>query len=141
MQRRSSRFVAAAFVFSLALVAFVATRAAPLRTSLNSPCQFTGSTAKRSANDVLPFKGVSTLRPCACALDTDIELVSFVVHYFGGACGGTFVDIGANDGVTISNSHALEESLGWQGVCVEPHPGAFAKLVKNRPRCARVNAA
>ncbi len=40
---------------------------------------------------------------------------------------GTFLDIGANDGVTFSNSFALV-NLGWSGVCVEPSPAAFAKL-------------
>lgn len=43
---------------------------------------------------------------------------------------GTFLDIGANDGVTFSNVYALALS-GWHGVCVEPTDGAFNKLVEN----------
>lgn len=46
---------------------------------------------------------------------------------------GTFLDIGAYDGVTFSNSLFFEEELGWRGVCVEPNPIAFKDLVRNRP--------
>jgi len=51
---------------------------------------------------------------------------------------GTFIDIGANDGVTGSNSLLFEEK-GWQGICVEPHPLIFAKL-KDTRNCNCVNA-
>lgn len=49
-----------------------------------------------------------------------------ILAYFGSRV-GTFLDIGANDGSTLSNTHALA-LLGWEGVCVEPSPTAFAKL-------------
>lgn len=42
---------------------------------------------------------------------------------------GCFIDIGANDGSTFSNTRALAE-LGWDGVLVEPSPKAFKKLKK-----------
>jgi FkbM family methyltransferase len=44
---------------------------------------------------------------------------------------GFFVDIGANDGITFSNTYALEKK-GWQGLCVEPHPDVFELLRRNR---------
>ena len=44
---------------------------------------------------------------------------------------GFFVEIGADDGVTFSNTLFFEE-LGWKGICIEPRPTAFAKLIKNR---------
>ena len=44
---------------------------------------------------------------------------------------GTFVDVGAYDGTTFSNTF-LFERLGWNGVCVEPLPAAFAKLKASR---------
>jgi FkbM family methyltransferase len=49
-------------------------------------------------------------------------------------CGaaGTFLDIGANDGVTFSNTRALVD-LGWSGVHVEPGIAAFSKLKQNLP--------
>jgi FkbM family methyltransferase len=40
---------------------------------------------------------------------------------------GVFLDIGSNDGITLSNTRALAEQ-GWSGVCVEPSPTAFVKL-------------
>lgn len=49
-----------------------------------------------------------------------------ILEYFGSET-GTFIDIGANDGVTFSNTRALAER-GWRGVLVEPSPQAFEKL-------------
>lgn len=43
---------------------------------------------------------------------------------------GTFLDIGANDGVTLSNVRALAE-LGWGGVLVEPSKTSYNKAVEN----------
>lgn len=52
-----------------------------------------------------------------------------ITDYFGNFV-GTLLDIGANDGVTFSNSRALLE-LGWYGVLVEPSEKTFGKLVEN----------
>lgn len=52
-----------------------------------------------------------------------------ILKYFGGNI-GTFIDIGANDGKTLSNTFALTEQ-GWKGVLVEPSPKAFALLKEN----------
>ncbi|MFM8365260.1 MAG: FkbM family methyltransferase [Verrucomicrobiota bacterium] len=52
---------------------------------------------------------------------------------------GVFVDIGAHDGVSFSNSLFFERELGWSGICVEPIPAVFQKLQKNR-RCACIQA-
>ena len=51
---------------------------------------------------------------------------------------GTFVDIGANDGVTFSNSLFFEK-LKWTGICIEPHPIAFQELASARS-CELLNA-
>ena len=45
---------------------------------------------------------------------------------------GFFIDVGANDGVTISNTMFLEKELGWHGVAIEPIPSVFEKLCANR---------
>jgi len=55
-------------------------------------------------------------------------------QHFKGRRDGVFVEIGAHDGVTISNTLFFERSLGWTGLCVEPIPERFDELVKNR-RC------
>lgn len=45
---------------------------------------------------------------------------------------GVFVDIGANDGISYSNSYFFEKELAWTGIAVEPSPRAFGELVRNR---------
>jgi len=52
-----------------------------------------------------------------------------ILDYFKGKV-GTFIDIGANDGITLSNTRSLAEA-GWSGVFVEPSPTAFMKLKEN----------
>lgn len=42
---------------------------------------------------------------------------------------GKFLDIGAFNGKTFSNSYALVER-GWAGVCIEPSPESFVPLQK-----------
>lgn len=49
-----------------------------------------------------------------------------ILDYFG-FLKGVFLDIGANDGVTFSNTKMLSER-GWGGVLVEPSPKAYARL-------------
>jgi FkbM family methyltransferase len=51
---------------------------------------------------------------------------------FKGQRGGVFVDIGAYDGVHFSNTCYFERELGWTGLCVEPDPDVFARLLKSR---------
>ena len=55
-----------------------------------------------------------------------------VVEFYKGKLGGYFVEIGAYDGVALSNTLALEKQYGWKGICVEPLDTRFEKLVLNR---------
>lgn len=52
---------------------------------------------------------------------------------------GFFIDIGAHNGVTFSNSCFFEKQLGWDGLCVEPIPEVFQALKNNRT-CKLENA-
>jgi FkbM family methyltransferase len=45
---------------------------------------------------------------------------------------GIFVDVGAYDGITYSNTYYLEKEKGWSGICIEPNPNVFESLVRNR---------
>ena len=45
---------------------------------------------------------------------------------------GFFLDSGASDGVSASNTYLLETQYGWRGICVEPNSSFFSALVKNR---------
>jgi FkbM family methyltransferase len=49
-----------------------------------------------------------------------------ILNYFKGFK-GTFCDIGANDGVTFSNTYALHLN-GWTGAYIEPSPMAYERL-------------
>jgi FkbM family methyltransferase len=53
-------------------------------------------------------------------------------NFFRGKRGGVFVDVGAYDGETFSNSLFFERTMGWTGLCVEPLPSAFARLRATR---------
>jgi FkbM family methyltransferase len=63
---------------------------------------------------------------------------ALVLHLLGGMRNGFFLDSGASDGVTFSNTFVLEAAYGWAGICVEPNETFFASLVRNR-RCHCVN--
>lgn len=52
-----------------------------------------------------------------------------ILNFFGDRR-GSFLDIGAWDGLEISNTRRLAE-LGWSGVLVEPCPSAFIRLLEN----------
>ena len=52
--------------------------------------------------------------------------------YFHTTHNGRLLDIGAFDGINLSNSYALVES-GWSGVLVEASPTNFTSLVRNYP--------
>lgn len=54
---------------------------------------------------------------------------------------GLFVEAGAHDGYTQSNTYYLERFLGWRGVLVEAIPELHAKAKRRRPRSTVVQAA
>jgi len=53
---------------------------------------------------------------------------------------GTFVELGAFDGISQSNSLHFEEK-GWRGVLIEPVPSSFEACRKNRPLARVFNCA
>lgn len=64
----------------------------------------------------------------------------WVAEVFGNLKGGYFLDFGAFDGVSISNTLYLERALGWTGICVEPNPTYYPRLCAER-RAICLNAA
>lgn len=46
---------------------------------------------------------------------------------------GVFIEVGAFDGVTYSNTKLFEEFFGWRGILIEPSEVLFSKLCINRP--------
>jgi len=55
--------------------------------------------------------------------------------------GGTFLEAGAHDGWTGSNTYGLEAIWGWRGALVEPVPELYRECCVNRPRAKNFHAA
>lgn len=55
--------------------------------------------------------------------------------------GGFFVEAGANDGLTQSNTYYFERFRKWRGVLVEAHPGLYARCRRRRRHAETVHAA
>jgi FkbM family methyltransferase len=62
-------------------------------------------------------------------LGQDLEVIKF----YNNKLNGFFVEIGASDGLELSNTYLLETCYKWKGICCEPIPIIFEKLMKNRP--------
>lgn len=45
---------------------------------------------------------------------------------------GFFVELGACDGMLLSNSFFFEKELGWNGICIEPNDSYVDALSRNR---------
>lgn len=61
-------------------------------------------------------------------------------RYFKDLTNGVFVDIGAHDGITGSNTLFYEKHLNWTGICIEPLPSVYKQLIENRS-CVCLNYA
>jgi FkbM family methyltransferase len=56
----------------------------------------------------------------------------WVLHELGEKRGGFFVEFGAGNGVTMSNTHLLEKRYGWTGILAEPNPTLHRRLRRER---------
>ncbi len=75
------------------------------------------------------FEAFGDFRYSKCARgDLDEKLAQYLPER------GFFVEAGANDGVSESNTYYLERAKGWRGVLVEPIPELYRKCVEERPR-------
>lgn len=61
-------------------------------------------------------------------------------NYFFGRGDGSFIEMGALDGLRLTNTLALE-ALGWKGVHIEASPSSYAGLARNRPLQVDIHAA
>jgi hypothetical protein len=57
-----------------------------------------------------------------------------VLRFYNYKKNGFFIEIGASDGILLSNTYLLERNYNWRGICVEPIPSNYELLCKNRPR-------
>lgn len=56
----------------------------------------------------------------------------WVLHETGGLTGGFFVEVGAANGVDMSNTFLLEKDFGWAGILAEPDPRVHASIRAHR---------
>ena len=56
----------------------------------------------------------------------------FVLSETGFKKNGYFVEFGATDGVTLSNTYLLETKFDWKGIVAEPLKSKYSLLIKNR---------
>lgn len=63
---------------------------------------------------------------------SQIKQDKWVIDYFGENYKGFFIEIGANNGITLSNTYTLEK-IGWNGVCVDASSEYIKSLPENRP--------
>jgi FkbM family methyltransferase len=70
-------------------------------------------------------------------LEQDINVIKFYKEKQN----GYFIEIGANDGINLSNTYLLETQYNWKGICVEPVPAIYDKLIINRPNSICSNSA
>ncbi len=59
---------------------------------------------------------------------------------FDAQSGGFYIDVGAFDGVHLSNSFSFEQH-DWQGICIEPNPIYFRLCEQARPKAICLNVA
>lgn len=64
-----------------------------------------------------------------------------VLKFFNFKENGYYVEIGASDGIELSNTYLLESKFNWTGICVEPLHNRFELLKNNRPNSVCVNKA
>jgi FkbM family methyltransferase len=64
-----------------------------------------------------------------------------VLQIYNNKKNGFFIEIGASDGIELSNTYLLEKNYNWNGICIEPLPERFNKLHINRPHSICINKA
>jgi len=55
----------------------------------------------------------------------------YIQEYFPMNYIGTCIEIGATDGIGLSNTYYFQKK-GWQTLCIEPNPFFLANLIQNR---------
>lgn len=62
-----------------------------------------------------------------------------VLEYYDNLHGGFYIELGAFDGIGLSNTLLLQNEYDWTGVLIEPDRNTYKQLVNNRPGNLCVN--
>ena len=54
-------------------------------------------------------------------------------NYFHNKQNGSYIELGALNGVLYSNTKFFQDQLNWSGILIEPHPYAFDIMKQARP--------
>jgi FkbM family methyltransferase len=76
---------------------------------------------------------------CGEDLEIYVDFISKDLEFFKDT--GTYIEIGASDGVKYSNSKFFEDELGFSGILIEPLPNFFDTLKQTRPNNRLYNCA
>jgi len=68
--------------------------------------------------------------------DLDRKLLPYLSYQ-----GGFFVELGANDGLSQSNTYYFERWRGWRGILIEAVPELYRRAVRARPKARVFNCA
>lgn len=107
----------------------------PSSTSDPGPSTAGPSTAPSTASPADAVFGVNPDDKFHGQLRQD-ELAYNLLFRGGGA--GVYLEVGASDGVTFSNTLFFDLEMGWRGMCVEANPDDFEHLARNRPNATCV---
>lgn len=66
------------------------------------------------------------------AYNSQIGQDKWVHSILGNKKNGYFIELGACDGLYLSNSLFFERNLEWNGICIEPNDNYMSELYKNR---------
>lgn len=61
------------------------------------------------------------------------EDLFLVENFFRNKRNGTYIEMGALDGILYSNTKFFQDQLQWKGILIEPHPEKFKVLEQTRP--------
>ena len=71
---------------------------------------------------------IKTLKDTYSQFGQDLD----VIEYFKHKKNGYFIEIGATNGIDLSNTYLLEKKYNWNGICIEPQDSTYQDLIKNR---------
>ena len=80
-----------------------------------------------------------------CSVQEKIVLTALGQGFEEGACefpeGGSFLEMGGNNGLHESNTRCLEAYFGWSGYLIEANPQLYRDLCRNRPKAVGMSLA
>lgn len=134
--------LALSFVLILILFLFVKARIRRIWKELHSLTQGSQSLRKEITNlrkQLFIVQAGKDLRlPPLLPSEDGEEIILY--NFFDQKRTGFFVEVGAFNGVELSNTYLLE-ALGWTGILIEPHPELYKQCVPSRPFSKVLNVA